>query len=153
MAYTRGSSEDFDRYAAVTGDEGWSWNAILPYFKKSEKFSPPADKHNTTGEFDPTVHGFNGILGVSMAGFPTPIDPLVINATQQLGGEFSFNLDYNSGKPLGVGKDSFDWPLSADTDVNQRLATKHSVGRTEKQLRYRIPGSGIHKQAESNGPS
>lgn len=31
MVYARGSSEDFDRYAAVTGDHGWSWNNILPY--------------------------------------------------------------------------------------------------------------------------
>ncbi len=34
MAYTRGSAEDFDRYAKVTGDWGWSWNEILPYFLK-----------------------------------------------------------------------------------------------------------------------
>lgn len=34
MVYTRGSTEDFDRYAAVTGDSGWSWENALTYFKK-----------------------------------------------------------------------------------------------------------------------
>jgi choline dehydrogenase len=35
MAYTRGTRDDFDRYARLVGDEGWSWNRILPYFLKA----------------------------------------------------------------------------------------------------------------------
>ncbi len=34
LFWTRGSQDDFDRYARVTGDSGWSWNSILPYYKK-----------------------------------------------------------------------------------------------------------------------
>jgi choline dehydrogenase-like flavoprotein len=34
MAYTRSSSDDFDRIAAVSGDQGWSWKKIFPYFLK-----------------------------------------------------------------------------------------------------------------------
>jgi hypothetical protein len=34
MGYTRGSAEDFDRYASVTGDDGWSWNSLIPYILK-----------------------------------------------------------------------------------------------------------------------
>ncbi|KAG6871962.1 hypothetical protein C0995_014473 [Termitomyces sp. Mi166 len=167
LVYTRGSSDDFDRYATVTGDQGWSWNNILPYFKKNEKWNVPIDNHtttcqldssingfndwdlidplamnatqhlggksslnvdyssekslgvgtnwcrekwnlptddhNTTGQFDPSVHGFDGLVGVSLPSDQVPIGPLVINTTQELGGEFSFNVDFNSGKPLGVG--------------------------------------------------
>ncbi|KAG6887727.1 hypothetical protein C0992_010947 [Termitomyces sp. T32_za158] len=103
LVYTRGSSEDFDRYAKVTRDQGWSWNSILPYFKKSEKWSVPADHHNITGQFNPGVHGFKGEVAVSLAGFPSPIDQRVINATSQAGNDFKFNLDFNSGKPLGLG--------------------------------------------------
>ena len=104
LIYTRGSSDDFDRYAKVSGDSGWSWTSLQPYFKKNEKFGPPVDHHNTTGQFDPSVHGFNGINSVSLAGFPTPIDGRVINTTKQLAGDFPFNLDQNSGSPLGVGQ-------------------------------------------------
>jgi choline dehydrogenase-like flavoprotein len=34
LVYTRGSSDDFDRYARVSGDSGWSWNALKPYIAK-----------------------------------------------------------------------------------------------------------------------
>src|SRR2546422_406432 len=34
MAYTRGSSEDWDRYATISGDEGWGWEAIRQYLEK-----------------------------------------------------------------------------------------------------------------------
>lgn len=34
MLYTRGSSDDYDRFARVTGERGWSWNALQPYVKK-----------------------------------------------------------------------------------------------------------------------
>lgn len=32
--YTRGSSEDINQWAALTEDESWGWDAMLPYFKK-----------------------------------------------------------------------------------------------------------------------
>ncbi|KDR77821.1 hypothetical protein GALMADRAFT_245927 [Galerina marginata CBS 339.88] len=103
LVYTRGSQADFDRYAKVTGDEGWSWQNMLPYFKKSEKFTPPSDRHNTTGEFNPSVHGFNGFNSVSLPGAATVIDNRVNLAIEQLRGEFVPNIDTNSGNPLGFG--------------------------------------------------
>ncbi|KAF9451443.1 GMC oxidoreductase [Macrolepiota fuliginosa MF-IS2] len=104
MAYLRGSSQDWDRYAAITGDEGWSWDAIQPYIRKNEKWTEPADHHNTTGQFDPSLHSTSGINSVSLAGFPRPnIDPRIIQTTQELPDEFPFNEDMNSGNHLGVG--------------------------------------------------
>ncbi|KAJ7130849.1 alcohol oxidase [Mycena crocata] len=102
MVYTRGSREDFDRFARVTEDEGWSWDSLVPYMRKNEQFSPPVDSRDTTDQFNPAIHGFDGINAVSLAGFPTPIDSRIINTTTQLD-EFTFNLDMNSGNQLGVG--------------------------------------------------
>ncbi|KAJ7267566.1 aryl-alcohol-oxidase from pleurotus Eryingii [Mycena haematopus] len=102
MVYTRGSKEDFDRWANITGDEGWSWNSLVPYMEKNERFVPPSDIHNTTGQFNPSVHGFTGINAVSLQGFPTPINSRIIETTTQLEG-YPFNLDMNSGYPLGIG--------------------------------------------------
>ncbi|KAJ7475206.1 aryl-alcohol oxidase [Mycena galericulata] len=102
MAYTRGSKEDYDRYANVTGDEGWSWDSLIPYMRKNERFGPPADHHNTSGQFNPAVHGFDGINSVTLPGFPTPIDSRVIG-TAKASSEWPFNLDMNSGYQLGVG--------------------------------------------------
>ncbi|KAF8997625.1 aryl-alcohol oxidase-like protein [Cyathus striatus] len=103
MAYTRGTKEDWDRFANLTQDRSWSWNHVLPYMLDNEKFVPPADNHNTTGQFDPTLHSFTGVNSVSLPGFPQVTDPRVIEATQQLSSEFPFNLDMNSGNHIGIG--------------------------------------------------
>lgn len=34
MFYTRGSAEDYNRYAAITGDPGWSWKNLQSYIRK-----------------------------------------------------------------------------------------------------------------------
>ncbi|KAF8144378.1 hypothetical protein K438DRAFT_1874128 [Mycena galopus ATCC 62051] len=104
MAYTRGTVEDWDRYANVTHDPSWSWNNVLPYFFKNEKWSPPADHHNTQGQFDPSVHSTHGITSVSLGGFQwRTFNQHVIQTTKELPDVFPFNLDMNSGQPLGVG--------------------------------------------------
>jgi choline dehydrogenase len=41
MFYTRGSMDDFNRYAALTGDPGWSWDEIFPYFLKVNSVCTP----------------------------------------------------------------------------------------------------------------
>ena len=70
---------------------------------QQERFTPPADLHNITGQFDPTAHGYNGITSVSLPGFPQATDDMVLKATQQLPDEFPYNVDFNSGNPLGIG--------------------------------------------------
>ncbi|KAG6861061.1 hypothetical protein C0995_004403 [Termitomyces sp. Mi166 len=103
LMYTRSTVDDYNRIAKKTGDNGWSWENLQPYFQKNEKFVRPADNHDNTGQFDPKVHGSNGLLSVSIQNSPTPIDSKVVNASHQLGGDFNFVLDYNDGSPLGLG--------------------------------------------------
>ncbi|KAF5351053.1 hypothetical protein D9756_008210 [Leucocoprinus leucothites] len=104
MVFTRGAASDYDRWARVTGDPGWSWDKLQPYIKRHEKFQPPVDNHNITGQYDPTVHSSTGMVPTSVSGFQHPsVDPFTLMVTQQLGGEFKYNLDFNSGMPLGIG--------------------------------------------------
>jgi choline dehydrogenase-like flavoprotein len=120
MVYSRGSSDDYNRYAKLTNDPGWSWDEIQVYLRKvslfnfgpcstslhgvqNEHWSAPADHHNTTGEFNPSVHGYHGINAVSLPGFVYPFDHRVMRATSELPDEFPFNLDINSGRPIGIG--------------------------------------------------
>uniref|UniRef100_A0A8H7XUR8 pyranose dehydrogenase (acceptor) n=1 Tax=Psilocybe cubensis TaxID=181762 RepID=A0A8H7XUR8_PSICU len=109
MFYTRGSMDDYDRWANITGDDGWNWKNILPYILKArlfiynEKWTPPSDEHNTTGEFNPVVHGFNGLMFTSLPGSPQTIDNMILEVPDQLPDQFPFLLDMNAGKPLGLG--------------------------------------------------
>ena len=34
MVYDRGTMDDYDKLANITGDPGWSWDNLLPLFKK-----------------------------------------------------------------------------------------------------------------------
>ncbi|KAJ7258157.1 pyranose dehydrogenase [Mycena rebaudengoi] len=101
MFYTRGSSADYDRWAKVTGDKGWKWDNMQRYFKKSEIMTVPVDHHNTTGQFDPKLHGKNGPLGVTVGGFSQDIDALVMGRVDNT--QFPFIEDYQDGSPIGLG--------------------------------------------------
>ncbi|KAK0479231.1 aryl-alcohol oxidase precursor [Armillaria novae-zelandiae] len=103
MLYTRGSSQDYDRYAQISGDPGWGWEELQPYMRKNERFVTPSDHHNTSGQFDPTAHGFEGINAVSLPGYPRATDDSIIHTTTESPLEFPFNLDHNSGYELGIG--------------------------------------------------
>ncbi|TFK35280.1 aryl-alcohol oxidase [Crucibulum laeve] len=103
MQFMRGSSDNFDRWAKHTGDPGWSWKKLFPYMLKLESWSTPSDHHNTTGQFNPSVHGYSGPLSISLPGYPQRIDDMVIRTTTQLSEDFPFLLDINSGRPIGVG--------------------------------------------------
>ncbi|TFK47888.1 aryl-alcohol oxidase precursor [Heliocybe sulcata] len=103
LTYTRGSSDDYDRYANISGDPGWSWNNLQYYIRRNERFTPPADGHDPTDQYLPAAHGFRGINSVTVPGYRTPIDERVLQTTQELSNEFPFNLDMNAGDVLGIG--------------------------------------------------
>ncbi|KAF8883520.1 aryl-alcohol oxidase-like protein [Infundibulicybe gibba] len=102
MAYTRGPSTEYDRLAKFSGDPGWSWKNMFRYALKSEKHVESADHHNTTGQFDPSLHGTSGPLLTSLPGEPTDIDQRILNTTVELASDFPFRLDMNGGNPLGI---------------------------------------------------
>jgi choline dehydrogenase len=52
MLYLRGQARDYDEWAQVTGDAGWSWQNVLPVFMKTEDHWRGADeKHGSGGEW------------------------------------------------------------------------------------------------------
>ncbi|KAI9062483.1 GMC oxidoreductase [Trametes sanguinea] len=102
MFWVRCAQDDYDRFAHITGDDGWSWKSMLPLWDKIERLVPPLDDHNTSGEIDLSIHGENGAINISVHNAPYPIDLPVVRAAQEVGGDFRLNEDYNSGDPLGL---------------------------------------------------
>jgi choline dehydrogenase len=90
MIYTRGDRTDYDRWRDL-GNEGWGYEDILPYFKKSETWSG--------GETD--VHGGSGPLKTSRFGIHNPICLAFIEAGKQAG--YKYNDDLNGGSQEGFG--------------------------------------------------
>jgi choline dehydrogenase len=51
MIYMRGQARDYDLWGQL-GNQGWSWDQVLPYFKRSEDYHLGADEmHGAGGEF------------------------------------------------------------------------------------------------------
>jgi len=74
MAYIRGTKEDYDQWSA-SGCSGWSWDEVLPYFKKSEDYDGP-----------PTPsHGKDGPLGVSQLRVQHPLAQCFVEACKEIG--------------------------------------------------------------------
>ena len=90
LLYVRGQAEDYDRWQEL-GNAGWSYNDVLPYFKKSEDQSRGADKY----------HGVGGFLKVSDLRLRRPIADFFIKAATQIG--IPLNDDYNGETQEGVG--------------------------------------------------
>ncbi|GAA6179196.1 choline dehydrogenase [Shimia sp. NS0008-38b] len=88
--YTRGAAQDYDEWRQA-GCDGWSYEEVLPYFKKSED--------NDT--FDDRFHGNGGPLGVSQPAAPLPICDAFIEAAGQMG--IPKNTDVNGEKQDGAG--------------------------------------------------
>ena len=73
-------------------------------YPQNEKFEDPAGNHNITGQYDPAVHSATGRVPVTRSGFPhSQIDNLAIQASEQLGRDFQYNINMNYGTPLGLG--------------------------------------------------
>ncbi|KUI55834.1 Pyranose dehydrogenase [Cytospora mali] len=98
MTYHRGSNDMWDNWANLTGDDSLSWSAVEKYYLKNSRLVPSADGHNTTGQTDPSAHGY-GPIEVSVSGYPYDLDDRIVAASKALG---TFSLDLNAGEALGT---------------------------------------------------
>jgi choline dehydrogenase len=87
--YVRGQARDFDVWAQL-GNRGWSYDDVLPYFRRSEDRSAGADCY----------HGAGGPLHVSDIHERHPICEAFIRGAAELG--VKRNPDYNGAEQEGV---------------------------------------------------
>ena len=90
LIYVRGQREDYDRWAAA-GNAGWSYDEVLPYFKRLE--------HSVGG--DPAYHGRDGPLWCSPIGRRHELIDAVIAGAGELG--IARNDDFNGAAQEGAG--------------------------------------------------
>lgn len=91
LIFIRGQQKNFDDWAAL-GNDGWSFNEVLPYFRKLETFN------GKNSQF----HGQHGELQVSTLRNHHPDCKAWLDAAQQFG--LPFNDDFNADTTEGVGE-------------------------------------------------
>ena len=89
QVYMRGERSDYDNWER-TGCTGWGWDAVFPYFLKSETLHAAPSQS----------HGRHGPLSVSPISNPQPIGQHVLDGFAQAG--IAKNNDYCNGSQAGV---------------------------------------------------
>jgi len=90
MAFVRGQSQDFDTWAQM-GNQGWSYDGVLPFFKRMESYKGAGDDR------------FRGRDGPLIVTDPPPADALfaaLIKAAGEVG--IAHNPDYNGARQDGI---------------------------------------------------
>jgi choline dehydrogenase len=90
LIYIRGQRQDFDLWRQL-GNTGWSYDDVLPYFRKSENQEHGAD----------AFHGGDGPLSVSDLRTNHPLHDAFIAGAQEAG--YPYNRDFNGAEQEGVG--------------------------------------------------
>ena len=90
LIYTRGNALDFDEWASL-GNHDWSYQDVLPYFKKSENCS-------NCKNVDEDYHGHSGELHIQHVPYKTPLVERFMRAGKELGYR---NADPNGRTHLG----------------------------------------------------
>jgi len=90
QVYTRGNALDYDEWRQL-GCDGWSYEDVLPYFRRAER----NDTH------DDRYHGTEGPLGVSRPAAALPICGAFLEAAESLG--IPRNPDLAGERQEGVG--------------------------------------------------
>jgi choline dehydrogenase len=92
MIYIRGNPADYDEWAARTGDDSWSYDHVLPLFRRMEDNARGADAH----------HGVGGPLRVEDLRSPHPWTRAVVQSAVAVG--YPRNDDFNGATQEGVGQ-------------------------------------------------
>jgi choline dehydrogenase-like flavoprotein len=90
MLYVRGQQQDYDHWAEL-GNDQWSFDKVLPYFKSSQ--------HQERGEDE--FHGIKGELNVADSRSKMPVGDDFISAAHNAG--YPLNNDFNGAQQEGIG--------------------------------------------------
>ena len=90
MIYTRGHQWDFNHWAEL-GNQGWSYDEVLPWFKKSERWARGSNDY----------HSDQGTMDVVDTNFRFPTSEAFVEACGEAG--FRLTDDFNSAEQEGCG--------------------------------------------------
>lgn len=92
LNHNRGQSSDYDQWAAL-GNPGWSYQEVLPYFRRTERRLAPS--------VDPSYRGQDGELPITDLDWHHPVSEAFVAGAEELG--IPRNPDYNAEVQDGAG--------------------------------------------------
>jgi choline dehydrogenase-like flavoprotein len=172
MLWNRGGQGDYADWVEL-GNPGWSWDDLLPYFMKSETYTPVYStemaEQFSIQEYPP-VHGYDGPVNVSFPKFFWNSSAMLFTALNEVGVPTAY--DPNTGWIAGA---SF-LPIDVDPATEERSTARRayydpfeyrpnlwvSTGQTVTQVLFAgrevnpyastaIPGDGSIGQGDSPG--
>lgn len=123
MQYLRAEDAQIDAWNRA-GNEGWTWDALFPYYKKSESLKVPTGRQLDNGAaFEPQFHGFEGPLhtGWPRQALQNDYFLTVKETFQNLG--IPFNEDPVGGKSRGVAVRFPEWMQKALANQSTLIQT------------------------------
>ncbi|KAI9705593.1 MAG: hypothetical protein M1836_006349 [Candelina mexicana] len=122
MCWNRGGADDYDAWEAL-GNPGWGWKGLLPYFIKSENYTPvysDAIAEQYSIHYNPSVHGTSGPVHVSYPKYFYNQSVNLFTGLNQLGIPTAF--DPNDGTSAGA--------MFVPTDLNPDNQTRSDARRS-----------------------
>ena len=116
MIATRGDPRDYDNWAKL-GNEGWSYDELLPYFKKLENMQISALRNDTE------MHNTKGPMNINYPPYHTPLAEAFLEAGLEMGYPL---IDYNGRQRVG-----FSY-IQATMKNGERMSTNRAYLHTIK---------------------
>ncbi len=131
MIYVRGQPEDFDHWGQL-GNRGWSWDDVLPFFKKAESWERGQDE----------FHGHGGPLLTSHAADKPVLCEKMIEAGTQIGLEYREDVNH---LPPGAG-DNIGWVQQTRRGRRRQSAARTYLRAAAKRPNLQIiTGAQVHR--------
>ncbi|KAI2701349.1 CAZyme family AA3 [Penicillium roqueforti] len=103
MIYVRGSTQDYDDWAELVGDDGWSAKHMQQYMRKHQTLEPidPSITDRSTMPLVGEFHGTSGPIRTSFNDSILPVENDIIKACEDVTGISSKPTDAWSGDHIG----------------------------------------------------
>ncbi|XP_049273504.1 4-pyridoxate dehydrogenase [Rhipicephalus sanguineus] len=129
MNFVRGSKHDFDKWKSDYKANGWSYEEVLPYFKKIEYFNIT---HESIKEKE-KYHGSSGETPINYPGYYTNLSYVFLNACKEADYKY---VDYNGESHKGYSR------VQSNTAYGVRMGP--STCFLNEEIRSKVTNLHIH---------
>ena len=138
--WTRGGADDYNLWSDIVGDKRWSYDGMLPWFRKTES-------HHDPKGVDPRQHGFEGPIYTTASARKYPLKELLRTSFLK-GTNLPENPDANGGNPIGIAPYTENWHDGVRQPAGKAYGLKGVDVLTNSTVRRIVLEGNIAKGAE-----